>query len=129
MTHEDMAKLIASKLTREELVDLANLLDEDRDNDFCYYIQGEAQKVAPEIFGRGRVIVLLKSLNEFTNTVQARIPAWKPDNEITLFVEDLTSEVIALLEHNPGQEIKVYAWVNMDAESKKQLQLSDWEVE
>jgi hypothetical protein len=51
MTYEEMAKLVASKLSREELIELATMLDEDARNLFCFCIQAETAKVAPELYG------------------------------------------------------------------------------
>jgi hypothetical protein len=48
--YEWAANLVAGKLTKEELKVLAVLLDEDADNDFCFYIQAECEKVAPEMY-------------------------------------------------------------------------------
>lgn len=49
-TYKNMAKLVASKLSKVELIDLAVLLDEDAGNDFCYFIQEETAKVCPEMY-------------------------------------------------------------------------------
>ena len=49
-TYKAMAELIASKLTREELIELENLLDMDSDDAFFWAIAMEVQKVAPELF-------------------------------------------------------------------------------
>lgn len=46
-----MAKLIARKLTKTELISLATTLDEDANNDFCFYIQEQCCKIAPELYG------------------------------------------------------------------------------
>lgn len=50
-TYKSMAQLVASKLTTAELKSLAVLLDGDARNDFCFHIQEETAKVAPELFG------------------------------------------------------------------------------
>lgn len=51
MKYQKMAKLVASKLSKEELIKLAELLDEDSQDDFWFFIQEETEKVAPELFG------------------------------------------------------------------------------
>ncbi len=48
--YKEIAQLIASKLTVEEIKELAILLDGDAGNDFCYFVQEECQKVAPELY-------------------------------------------------------------------------------
>lgn len=48
--YSNMARLVASKLTKEELIHLAKLLDEDNGYEFCYCIQEECSKIAPELY-------------------------------------------------------------------------------
>jgi len=49
-SYKTMAKLVANRISREELIQLAELLDADGGNDFCHFIQGECAKVAPELY-------------------------------------------------------------------------------
>ncbi len=49
--YQAMATLVASKLTKDELISLAELLDGEIDGDFCFFIQEETSKVTPELFG------------------------------------------------------------------------------
>jgi len=44
------AKLIASKLTKEELIKFAEVIDGDAYAEFSYAIQVETEAVAPEVF-------------------------------------------------------------------------------
>lgn len=48
--YERMARLVASRLTPAELVELANLLDEDADGEFCFRVQAETYKIKPELY-------------------------------------------------------------------------------
>lgn len=45
-----MARLVASKLTRDELIELSELLDQDGGDEFNTCIQAETCKVAPELY-------------------------------------------------------------------------------
>jgi len=47
----EFARIIASKLTREQLIALAEALDEDVHMEFEAAIQAECQKIAPELYG------------------------------------------------------------------------------
>lgn len=49
-TYESMAQLIASKLTKDELLQLFVLLDEDGNNSFWSSVAMELEKVKPEFF-------------------------------------------------------------------------------
>jgi len=49
-SYKAIANLVASKLTKKELIELAELLDGDAGNDFCHFIQVECEKVAPELY-------------------------------------------------------------------------------
>lgn len=51
MTYKELAALVASKLDRSQLIDLAEMLDQDAGNDFCFFIQEECCKIAPELYG------------------------------------------------------------------------------
>ena len=48
--HEELAQLVAGKLTKEELVELTEMLDGDSLYDFLWCIYLECQKVAPELY-------------------------------------------------------------------------------
>lgn len=48
--YQKLARLVASRLTKTELVELAEALDTDSRDEFCHQIQLETEKVAPELF-------------------------------------------------------------------------------
>lgn len=50
MNYKQAAKLVAAKLTKDQLIKLAELLDGDAGNDFCFHIQEETAKVAPHLY-------------------------------------------------------------------------------
>lgn len=48
--YKKLANLVASKLSKKELIQLAFALDKDSGSDFCYWIQHETQKIVPELY-------------------------------------------------------------------------------
>ena len=54
-THEELARLVAGKLTKTELVELTEMLDGDSLYDFVWCIHLECQKVAPELYRAARL--------------------------------------------------------------------------
>ncbi len=49
-THEQMAKTLAKKLTKDELIELFTLLDEDQEGLLFEAVGAQVARVAPEIF-------------------------------------------------------------------------------